>query len=390
MNENELILIVVSNKRSLSKLGDVQVYLTQTIKRQLESEKTKNGETLFSLFERGMALRGFKHLIEKIREKDKEKKIVFTHTKTEQTENEIKINYDDYRKSAGEKFFTFYREIGLDSAGYYLGLHFPDVFTYEGKRITEADHKTIDKNFSEVLQRANKKKKNKKAIIDQTSKIISDLTEQKRVLKKEVTDLEELRNKSNIFFFTNKIEELKQRLTKTYSETTGKNSWQRWVYENNWMFGVNYQPPIEKQKINIAGSMPDYMFPTLDGFLDILEIKLPSKEIIVKDSHHNNSYAWSSDANKAIGQVVTYLSEIELYQLHLKEEIKRVYGIDIYLIKPRAFILIGSKAGWTQEQHKALRKLNYSLHGIEVITYSDLMERGKVIVNNYTKTMTQQ
>lgn len=385
MNENELILVIVKNKRSLSKLGEIKVYLTQKIKSQLEGEKTKTGESLFILFERGMALRGFKHLIEKIREKETNKKIIFTHGKTEQLETEIRINYDDYRKSVGEKFFAFYREIGLDSASYFLGANFPGVFVYEGKKVSEVDFKTIDKNFPQVLEKVNKKKKNKKAIIDQTSKIITELTVKKQILKQEVIELEELRSKSNIFFFQTRIEELKDRLTKVYAETKGKNSWQNWIFDNNWLFGINYQPPIEKQKINIAGSMPDYIFPTLDGFLDILEIKLPTKEIIVKDKDHNGAYAWSSDTNKAIGQVVTYLSDIELYQLHLREEIKRVYGQDIYLIKPRAFILVGNKDNWKEEQHKALRKLNYSLHGIKVISYSDLLQRGKEIVDNYTK-----
>ena len=131
--------------------------------------------------------------------------------------------------------------------------------------------------------------------------------------------------------------------------------------------------------------MPDYSFPTMDGFLDILEIKLPTMEVITSDPSHVGSHTWSSDTNKAIGQVVTYLSDIELYQLHLKEEIKRVYGLYLYLIKPRAVILIGNKDGWTSEQHKALRKLNYSLHGIEVLTYTDLQKRGEAIIENYSK-----
>jgi len=36
--------------------------------------------------------------------------------------------------------------------------------------------------------------------------------------------------------------------------------------------------------------MPDFIFPTLDGFVDILEIKLPSKEVIVEDASHAGSW----------------------------------------------------------------------------------------------------
>lgn len=385
MSTNPLIQVDVQNKRSFSKLGTVTVFLTDKIKAQLEGEITKSGENLFTLFGKGMALRGFKHLVETIREKEPHKKIVFTHEQTEATSDEIRISYDDYKKSASDKFFTFYRETGLEAAAYYLNFCFPDKFEYDKTKVTQRDLKQIDKNFSKILETVPKKRKNQKALIDQTSKVIDDLTKKKRLLKQEVEDLEKIRNKSNIFFFQSKLDELKQRFTKKYHETRGKNSWQRWIYANNWLFGINYQPPIEKQKINISGSMPDYSFPTMDGFLDILEIKLPTMDVITPDSSHVGSYTWSSDTNKAIGQVVTYLSEIELYQLHLKEEIKRVYRLDLYLIKPRSYILIGNKDGWSKDQHKALRKLNYSLHGIEVISYTDLIQRGKEIVESYTK-----
>ena len=332
---DNFIPIEVKNERSLSKLGDITVFLTTELQKRLQKEKTKTGETLLDLFAKGMALRGFKHLIEKIRENDQNIKIVFTHNRNQKDDAQIFINYDDYRKSTSEKFFTFYREIGLDAASYFLNKNFPTHFSYDKNMISEAGIKKVSNNLEQIIEQASKKKKNKKAIIAQSSKIISELSIQKRLLKEEIKDLENLRESSNIFFFQNTIQELKTRLTKNYPETKGKNSWQTWIYDNNWLFGINYQPPIEKQKINIAGIMPDFLFPTLDNFMDILEIKLPSREIITLDPNHRGSYVWSSDTNKAIGQVVTYLS--------------------------------------------------YSLHGIQVLSYTDLIRNGEEIVQNYTK-----
>ena len=385
MDTEELISVKVKNKRSLGKLGEITVFLTPKIKSYLDKEKSKTGETLFALFTRGMAMRGFKHLVEKIRENDSKCNIVFTDGNTEKSDNQIFINYEDYKKSASDRFFPFYREVGLDAASFFLNQHFPQSYVYNGKAVSESDIKTVDKNFSQIIDRVPKKGKNKKVLIDQTSKIITELSTQKKLLKQEIQDLETLRKNSNIFFFKSRIEELKVRLTKKYHETRGKNSWQRWIYDNNWLFGINYQQPIEKQKISILGSMPDFSFPTIDGFLDILEIKLPTMDIITPDHSHVGCFSWSSDTNKAIGQVVNYLTNIELYQLHIKDEIKRVYGLDLYLIKPRAIILIGNKNNWTSEQHKALRNLNYSLHGIEVLSYTDLINRGLEIIENYNK-----
>ncbi|MGA2241021.1 MAG: Shedu anti-phage system protein SduA domain-containing protein [Verrucomicrobiota bacterium] len=122
------------------------------------------------------------------------------------------------------------------------------------------------------------------------------------------------------------VDELKQRLTTgTFSETSGDDSWQKWIYKHNWLFGINYQEPIQKVKINIAGVMPDYIFPTLDGFADILEIKLPSVEVVEKDSSHPGSWVWSNQSNYAIGQVVNYLCEIGRLRLEIERQIEIVY-----------------------------------------------------------------
>lgn len=60
------------------------------------------------------------------------------------------------------------------------------------------------------------------------------------------------------------LQELKDRLNKHYAETKGDDSWQRRIFEHNRLFGANYLEPLEKQKINLSGIMPDYLFPTVD------------------------------------------------------------------------------------------------------------------------------
>ena len=127
--------------------------------------------------------------------------------------------------------------------------------------------------------------------------------------------------------------------------------------------------------------MPDYLFPTIDGFVDILEIKLPNDDVIVKDNSHNGSWKWSPETNTAIGQVVNYLSEIDRLQLEIEKSIKDKYNLEINLLKPRAYILIGNSKGWDNSKKEGLRKMNHALHGIEVITYKELVDRG----NQYLK-----
>jgi hypothetical protein len=328
-------------------------------------------------------------LIEVVKTKDKKVKIIFSHTKTKRIKDELYINFKNYRKVTQGKFFVLYRETGLDSATYFLNSQFPEEFDYDKGRITGNQLKKVDKNFPQVLHELSYKTKNKKILLRETNEAIQNLKEKKKILKSEIEQLEEIQKNSNITIFQNRIKELEERLqlTKHYPETKGKNSWQSWIYKNNWLLGIQYQEPIEKQKINLSGSMPDFLFPTIDGFLDILEIKLPSNDVIIEDSSHPGSYRWCGETNKAIGQVVNYLNDIERLQSELSRAIKREYNWDVFVIKPRAFIIVGTKNGWNEAKKEAFRKLNYSLHGIEVLTYTDLIQRGQEIIQRYTQKL---
>jgi len=123
----------------------------------------------------------------------------------------------------------------------------------------------------------------------------------------------------------------------------------------------------------------------VDGFLDILEIKKPSFPVLVPDQSHSGSYSWCGQTNRAIGQVVNYIQNMDLHQLVLRDRIEGKYGnryeTAIYPLKPRAFVLVGTEDDWEPGKKRALRLMNYSMHGIEVITYSDLIRRGESIVS---------
>lgn len=179
------------------------------------------------------------------------------------------------------------------------------------------------------------------------------------------------------------LEELQERLKNDYLETIGVDSWQNWISTNNWLFGVNYRQPIEKAKINLSGIMPDFLYPTIDGFIDVLEIKIPKDEVIVEDLSHKGSWKWTPETNSAIGQIVNYLTEIDRLRFEIENKIQSESSQEILCLKPRAFILIGNSQDWKDQKKEALRKLNYHLHNIEVVTYKDLFDRGNQFLNNH-------
>lgn len=364
--------------------------MTDELFQTLRKKKNRAGVKHIDLLGAGRAIRGFKHLLEHIKGRGKNAQLVLTLGSTKKQNHQYFINYQDYRSKGQGRFLSFYRTTGLDVSLSYLHTYFPKDFESPKDEISASQLAKIRRNLPEVIDKTTQTKKNQKELIDKTSQKVADLRSEENILKQNVQGLRNLLKESSISYYQSKLNELRNRLTsgKKYHETKGKNSWQTWVYDNNWIFGIQYQIAIQKERVGFD-NIPDFLFPTLDGFLDILEIKLPTHDVIIEDPSHPGSYAWSSYANKAIGQVVNYIHHMELQQLVLRDRIIERYGdelgIDIHTIKPRSYILIGQSDGWKKSKIESLRKLNYSLHGIEVLTYTDLFQRGNNIISLYTK-----
>ena len=183
--------------------------------------------------------------------------------------------------------------------------------------------------------------------------------EEPRLSREQIETVENLRSQTAFLYYENAVEELSARLTsdQVYPEVSGPDSWQKWIYRNSWLFGPMYLEPIDRQRVGFE-EIPDFLFPTLDGFIDILEIKLPSKSVVNAPSSQPNAYTWSQDANRAIGQVVNYIQQMTVHQLFLTKKITQAYsgrlGGSVTVLRPRAFILIGTEIDWTESRRDAI------------------------------------
>lgn len=132
--------------------------------------------------------------------------------------------------------------------------------------------------------------------IRQKEEFINAFVSQTKDLKDKIEELNALLEKSKLTAYRQKIDEFRQRLKKDYPESKGEDSWQEWIYKNNWLFGIHYGNSIGHPQVGFR-SILDYLFPTPDGFIDILEIKRPSHEVIKEDNSHPGAYKWSSEVN---------------------------------------------------------------------------------------------
>ncbi|MFM6402801.1 Shedu immune nuclease family protein [Planktothrix sp.] len=156
------------------------------------------------------------------------------------------------------------------------------------------------------------------------------------------------------------------------------------ICNNRWLFGTQYGQIIQKEKVGFD-NIPDFLLLTADGFLDVLEIKKPSSPVLVKDSSHKGNYKWSSEVTEAIAQADNYLNHTNSNHLAISQRIREKYNLEINAIKPRAIILIGKSDKWDNKKRERFRSLNQLLHGVEVVTYTDLLRRGQNLIKLYTE-----
>lgn len=152
---------------------------------------------------------------------------------------------------------------------------------------------------------------------------------------------------------------------------------QRWFQANSWAFGVEYLRIYDSSRIGIH-SDSDFIAETTDRYSDLIELKRPSMELLKHDLSHDSYYP-SVELSKVIGQAVKYLHIMEVNRENLRDE------DEITVLKPRIKIIAGSSLGFNPKQKQALRLLNNGLHGIEIITYDQIIARSEKLLQLYSK-----
>lgn len=151
---------------------------------------------------------------------------------------------------------------------------------------------------------------------------------------------------------------------------------EKWIKGNEWVFGIEYIRRLDATRIGLH-SDADILMESLDGFADLIELKRASvSPLFIYDEDHKCYYP-SSDLSQVIGQTIHYLERMEVAKDILKSE------DDVDVLKPRAKIVIGRSSLMNPKEKQALRKLNDSLHNIEILTYDEIRSRAERIVEHY-------
>lgn len=200
-------------------------------------------------------------------------------------------------------------------------------------------------------------------------------------LTDQINELKQKTQSKTIEFFKSRINELEKLCA---DKTTLEQELQSWVRQNIWVFGPEYfTTPLEKENINIAGKMPDFLLVTIDGYLDALEIKRANMNVLKYDKSRS-FYYFVPDISPAKSQVIKYIDEINLHSLQIIRVLNEKYPLAINILQPRGILLIGHRDAKGQAQKDDFRRLNDDSK-VLILTYTDLIVRGKEFINYLEK-----
>lgn len=189
----------------------------------------------------------------------------------------------------------------------------------------------------------------------------------------EIGDIDEIVNKreaialfDKILNYQNEFDEYKNKLGVGKDEEV----WQKFFSQNSWILGSDFIDILDERQLDVD-NITDYLLKSYDGFVDIIELKLPSEpfwtsEIIPR-----------SELTSATMQCNRYILQTErnINDLEFSKKIKNTP-----IVKPRITLIYGRSQDWNTDQCEAYRVLNSSYSNLTVISYDHLLERAKRII----------
>ncbi|MGI9528025.1 MAG: Shedu anti-phage system protein SduA domain-containing protein [Weeksellaceae bacterium] len=162
-----------------------------------------------------------------------------------------------------------------------------------------------------------------------------------------------------------------------YSAGQPEKIFQNWIESNLWVFGIEYIRKHDARQIALF-SEGDLLMQSVDGYLDLIELKRPKHSILKYDRSHDCYYP-HPDLSIVIGQSLFYLQKLIEYKHNLESE----YGLKI--IMPRIKIIVGRNSNCNDKERDCLRMLNSNLQSIQIITYDDLLTFGNILLKSHER-----
>lgn len=143
--------------------------------------------------------------------------------------------------------------------------------------------------------------------------------------------------------------------------------WQKFFSKNSWILGSDFVEVLDERRLDVE-NITDYLLKSFDGFVDIVELKLPDAPFWTEENIPR------SELTAASMQCHRYLLQTErnIKDLEFAKKIKFTP-----IAKPRITLIYGRSNSWNTDQKENYRVLNSSYSNLNVMSYDHLLERAK-------------
>lgn len=144
---------------------------------------------------------------------------------------------------------------------------------------------------------------------------------------------------------------------------------QAFLAKKPWLLGLEYEN-AKPHKI-APSNRYDFYVEKYDGYADIIEIKKANDDIFTKDGKITSAFS------NALQQTIDYIDDASYYGNDKRLSKKMNFNF----LKPKGILIMGRN-----QNSEKLKNLKYYFHNIEILTYDDIFERGKTILNQLQTT----
>jgi len=179
--------------------------------------------------------------------------------------------------------------------------------------------------------------------------------------------------------------------------STDERWWQDFFEKNKWIFGYGLNYEILRQQ----QSQPNYGGTRIDGtggqrgdtlmsttgdlnFTVLVEIKTPATLLLqgVREIR-NGAWSLSKDLTDALSQIQANIQTWEKQGSEQPDNKDKLEKMSVFTVKPKGIIVIGSLSQLAdRSKRETFQRFRKSIYGIDIITFDELFERAKFIVEN--------
>lgn len=208
----------------------------------------------------------------------------------------------------------------------------------------------------------------------------NDYVETRRKDIKDSTQIIDINRDIDIYKYNLILFELKNMLNGNYSEL----EWQEKLLPIILLMYPRYVKCLKKVRLSLGNGKYkeiDYMLIDSDGNVDIIELKKPFEECVLRKAKYRENYIPGLELSGAIQQVQKYVYYLSTFK-HLNEEKlnekygKELSGVKIKIVNPQGIIICGRKINFTEQQDLDYEIIKRQYKALtEILTYDELIKR---------------